>query len=97
MVVRLLPFFLLLSSCDDPCPRGSMLDSDEGLVVTEAEHPTGWGETECAACHVHERLHRIGCTEGVDLLQVRAVVDEQGDTSCMGCHGSNGTEELGND
>ena len=33
------------------CPAGSMLESEEGLVVTEAEHPAAWGEADCAGCH----------------------------------------------
>ena len=36
-------FLGTLAGCEaDPCPRGSMLDSADGLLVTEEEHPTGW-------------------------------------------------------
>lgn len=85
---------LALTACDEPCPRGSMLESDHGLVVTEAEHPTGWGRTECSECHSHFVLHQDGCSEGVDLAEVREIVLKDGDASCMSCHGDNGTAEL---
>jgi len=68
-----------------------MLDSDGGLLVTQAEHPTGWGQSDCTQCHAIPELHRQGCTPGIDLEQVRAVVQTDRVDSCMGCHGENGT------
>lgn len=96
-ILLLLPVLALVACTDDPCPRGSMVDSAEGLIVTQEEHPTGWGDIECSACHVHARLHRIGCTPDVDLLHVRAEVDDQGDNSCDACHGDNGTGASNDD
>lgn len=85
---------LLLGACAeaDPCPRGSMLESDGGLIVTEAEHPTGWAEASCASCHALTTLHRVGCTPDVDLDAITAIVDEQGDEACSSCHGDNGVQ-----
>lgn len=74
----------------DPCGDSGMLASDQGLIVTEQEHPTGWGQAECAACHAFAALHRQGCTQEVDLAAVRAIVDAEGTSSCAGCHGDNG-------
>lgn len=82
---------LLLAACgDDPCPRGSMLDGLGGLVVTEAEHPTGWGSATCFDCHAAAALHRQGCTPDVDVDAVVAAVDAEGEASCVRCHGGNG-------
>lgn len=84
----------LLASCAaDPCPDGSMLDREGGLLLTEARHPTGWGQAECASCHALPQLHRQGCTPEVDMQAVRAIVDEEGLDSCASCHGDNGSGE----
>ncbi len=84
---------LLLAACgDDPCPRGAMTDSLEGLVVTEEEHPTGWGMATCAECHAFAGLHRVGCTPDMDLEAIRSWVAEDGEACCADCHGDNGVE-----
>ena len=96
MVRALAVLWLGLAGCaDDACPYGSMLDGDEGLVVTEAEHPTGFGQAECTECHAIPQLHRHGCTPGVDDEAVRAIVSEEGVESCGSCHGANGVVEEG--
>lgn len=89
-MVRLLPLLLLLVGCDDPeCT--DMTRSPGGLLLTEAEHPTGWAHAECTACHAVSALHGRGCTPGVDLVEVRALVDEDpSDDGCVACHGDNG-------
>ena len=82
---------LVLFGCGaGECPEGSMLESEEGLVVTEAEHPAAWGDADCAGCHALDALHRRSCVPGVDLAEVRAIVDEGGVESCTGCHGDLG-------
>lgn len=83
---------LALLACQerDPCPDGSMLDGEEGLLVTEAEHGPGWGQVDCLACHAEAVLHRTGCTPDVDLEAIQARVQAQGDASCAACHGENG-------
>jgi hypothetical protein len=67
-----------------------MLDSQGGLLVTEEEHPTGWGLEHCDECHAIFQLHRLGCTEEVDLEEVHEVVEEEDLASCGICHGENG-------
>ncbi len=95
MVRSVYTLFLAVSllGCDeDPCAQGSMLETAGGLLVTQSEHPTGWGEAECTECHAIPQLHRRACTPEVDLADVRRIVDADGVASCMGCHGENGTE-----
>lgn len=90
MTRPVLVLVLLCVGCEeDPCPRGSMLDSDGGLIVTEAEHPTGWGVETCSECHAEDVLHRRGCT-AVDLQDVRDDVDDG--VPCSYCHGNNGVD-----
>lgn len=72
------------------CPAGSMLESEDGLVVTEAEHPAAWGDADCAGCHALDALHRRSCADGVDLVEVRGIVEDEGVQSCAGCHGDVG-------
>ncbi len=82
---------LPLAACgDDPCPRGSMLDSVDGFEMTEAEHPTGWGLEDCSECHALPSLHRLGCSPDVDLELIREQVRDEGLDSCASCHGDNG-------
>lgn len=86
--------WLVMLACgpSDPCTSGSMLDGPGGLELTEEEHPSGWGQGECFACHAAAVTHRTGCTPGVDLAAVREQVDEEGASSCAVCHGDNGVE-----
>lgn len=86
---------LLLLACAEPtnCPDGAMTASPGGLEVTEAEHPDGWGRSDCGTCHVQAALHRFSCTDEVDLAELRARVEEDGDDSCVECHGENGVAE----
>jgi hypothetical protein len=90
MVIALL--LLLLGCGQDPCPDGSMIDGDEGLVVTQEEHGAAWAEPQCDACHAFGTLHRTGCTPDVDLEAIQAQVQDQGLESCAVCHGDNGVE-----
>jgi len=68
-----------------------MLNSEAALVVTEDEHPTGWGQSDCSTCHSFVALHRRACTPEADLAEVRDIVADDGVASCVDCHGNNGT------
>lgn len=93
MVKHALPLLLALTACSsDPCPYGSMLDNQGGLLVTQGEHPTGWGQAECVACHAMPQLHQQACTPGIDYDTLREDVLAMGPDACMDCHGTNGTE-----
>ena len=90
MVSRALILLLLVACADDPCPRGDMRDSAKGLNVTEIEHPTGWGQAECSACHATAALHQQACSENVDMDAIRAQLDTGEEDLCTSCHGVNG-------
>ncbi len=93
MVRMLLVLVVLVAGCDEVAPcdgRGDMVEGDAGLVVTEAEHGSAWGEDACFGCHAAPVLHRTGCTAGVDLSAVREAVAADGPGSCARCHGDNG-------
>lgn len=82
---------LLFVGCAPPiCDQGSMLDSELGLELTEAEHPEGWGHEDCFGCHASASLHREGCTPEVDYEALWDLVEDEGDASCIDCHGDNG-------
>jgi hypothetical protein len=85
----LIGILLQLAACD-VCPETAMTEGAEGLVITAAEHPDGWGQDECWSCHAYEALHRRGCSEGVDLELVREQVEDERLDSCSDCHGDNG-------
>lgn len=74
------------------CDSGGVARSEAGLVLTATDHPDAWGRSDCTACHALESLHRQGCAPGVDYVEVRALVDDQGVDSCVSCHGDNGVE-----
>ncbi len=93
MVRTCLVLLLLAAGCEEAaCPHGSMLESAGGLALTEAEHPTGWAQEDCSSCHAMSALHRQGCTPDVDLVEISALVEEQGLDGCADCHGDNGVE-----
>ena len=100
------PGSLLLCAClrflaacgSDASPQsenyGNILASPAGLVLVQEEHPTGWGRADCFACHNVNNIHQVNRTglpdDQADLAGVRAIVQNQGESSCMMCHGTNG-------
>lgn len=73
---------------------GNILDSPEGLIVTEEEHPDGWGRSDCFACHPIFDIHQVDRTNGLlPLEDIQALVEEEGLASCPICHGDNGVDE----
>lgn len=90
-MIRLLPLLLLAACAErDPCPATAMIDGPGGLVLTEAEHPDGWGAHACFACHDEAVLHHTACTPDVDIEALQARVAAEGTDSCVDCHGDNG-------
>jgi hypothetical protein len=75
---------------------GNLLASPGGLIVLEQEHPTGWTRPDCFGCHNVNNMHQVNRTgltdEQVDLPGIRAIIANQGEASCMLCHGTNGVE-----
>jgi len=78
-----------------PCEDyGNLFNSPDGLILTEGEHPTGWGRPDCLACHHVGNIHCVNRTgiPTLDMAEVREVVDRQGEESCIVCHGANGVQ-----
>ncbi len=70
---------------------GNLLDSPEGLVLTEEEHPGGWGRAECTQCHNLDNIHRVDRTGiGVDIDAIHDQALAEGTSGCAACHGTNG-------
>ena len=86
----------LCTSCEPltPCDELEVpiAQSEQGLVVTPAEHPDGWGREDCEACHALVVVHQRECTNGVDYLVLDDLIATGGYDSCQLCHGSNGVE-----
>ncbi|WP_456416510.1 hypothetical protein [Thiolapillus sp.] len=57
-------------------------------LLLDRNHGDGaaWKLEECAACHVLRRIH-----QRPQAGNIRAIVQDKGYASCMGCHGDNGT------
>ncbi len=88
--------FCGLCACDDPCDGGGVTaTSEHGLLLTADDHSVGWTKDHCEACHPIVSIHRQGCSVGVDLKEVRAIVDQDGYASCVTCHGTNQPEDTG--
>jgi hypothetical protein len=73
---------------------GNIFDSPEGLIVTEEEHPDGWGRSDCFACHPEFDIHQVDRTGGLlPIEEIQALVEEEGLASCPICHGDNGVDQ----
>ncbi|MBI2082162.1 MAG: hypothetical protein HYT76_01200 [Deltaproteobacteria bacterium] len=70
---------------------GNLLDSPEGLALTESEHEIGWGRSDCTTCHNLDNIHLIDRTGGlVDIEVVHDHALQEGVSGCAACHGTNG-------
>lgn len=86
---------------------GNLLNSPGGLLVLEEEHPTGWQRPDCLACHAVVNMHTVNRTglpscsrvanpeqePCIDLAEIQEIIDHQGQSSCMLCHGDNGVPQ----
>lgn len=84
---------------------GNLLASPAGLEVVREEHPSGWGRLDCFACHEVRNMHVVNRTDlpdcddlppgsfdpCIDLAEIQSIIRNQGQNSCMLCHGTNGT------
>lgn len=72
---------------------GDIAAGDSGITLTEAEHPVGWGKSDCFQCHMSENMHQTDRTgTGLNLAAIREMTMNQGLSSCAGCHGTNGVQ-----
>ena len=89
---------LLAAACGEPQPCTdvqALLDGPEGLILTEEDHPLGWGEAQCFACHQAWNIHQPECVEqsGWDAEFIDEHTDVEDSSSCAACHGDNGQDE----
>jgi len=99
MLLSLCLAALLMAACGDNAEPesddyGNLLASPAGLVLVEEEHPTGWGRPDCLGCHEVRKMHvqnRTGVAD-LDMEAIRDIVRENGEASCVDCHGTNGVE-----
>jgi hypothetical protein len=77
---------------DDGQDLGNLIASAQGTQLTRAEHPTGWGRSECFLCHPVDEIHHVdhSGTGTEPLADIRRLVDRDGLASCHLCHGDNG-------
>ena len=91
LLVLILFFTSCVSQDDNGQDWGNILAGVEGLILTEEDHPDGWGREDCFACHPLEVIHqedRSGL--GVLLLKdIRKFTVQEGLASCPICHGDN--------
>lgn len=80
---------------DDGQDFGNIFETPEGIVLTEGEHPDGWGRDDCFACHPLEEIHRKDRTQTLllPIEEIQAFVEAEGLDSCVVCHGDNGVGE----
>ncbi|HEX9756572.1 MAG TPA: hypothetical protein VGB26_02075 [Nitrospiria bacterium] len=97
-LVPLLLLFLLScaeSGDDEGQNLGNLFEGPGGIIVTQAEHPEGWGRSDCLICHPAEEIHRVNRTgEGtLPLEDIRELALRAGVGGCSVCHGDNGVTE----
>lgn len=94
-LISLILSFLLFacggSEFDEGEDYGDLLDTEEGLILTEEEHVGAWGRSDCTLCHNLENIHLTNRTDVP--LDIEAIHDQaiaEGVAGCADCHGTNG-------
>jgi hypothetical protein len=84
---------LLFIACGDPQDLSEEMSTPPPIeyLLTAENHPDGYGLSECLFCHPIFKIHQKASNPDVDLEQIRKMVDQLGQDSCMFCHGRNGT------
>ena len=92
LILLFLPIFSCVGGDDGGQDFGNIFDSDEGLILTEEDHPDGWKREDCLTCHPLNVIHQEDRTElGIlPLEDIQEFVLEEGPESCVICHGDNG-------
>jgi len=67
---------------------GNVLNGTSGMILTQAEHPIGWGQNDCFMCHYIENIHREDRdgTGAIDIEIVRERAETEGLAGCVRCH-----------
>lgn len=69
---------------------GDLLNTAQGLTLTQGEHTIGWGNTQCTLCHNLENIHLVDRTGVTDIKAVYNRAINEGISGCSVCHGNNG-------
>ena len=94
LVLPLLALLSCVSSDNEGQDFGDIFDSPEGTVLTEEEHPDGWGRSDCFVCHPLAVIHQVDRTGGqIPIDDIQEFVEQEGLASCPICHGDNGVVE----
>ncbi len=86
-IILIATLFLLCIGCGagtDEERRSSISSVQSSSLLLTPSH-TGWGLRDCKACHPLSVIHR-------DRGVIKDMVSVKGFTTCMGCHGDNGTD-----
>lgn len=69
----------------------NILTTEAGLILTEGEHPGGWGRAECTICHNLQNIHLVNRTGiAIDIESIHNQAIDGGVAVCASCHGTNG-------
>ena len=71
--------------------HGNIVAGALGAILTQTDHPSGWGEANCFLCHNKDNIHQTDRSgTGLNLEAIRSLTETDGLESCSGCHGTNG-------
>lgn len=94
MKTALLFLAVLMVGCMDE-PRqyenyGDITAGVGGIAITsQAEHPYGWGRSDCLSCHNTLNIHK-NPNSTIDENAIIQLVKQNGVRYCLTCHGPNG-------
>ena len=86
-------FVLAVSGCGgDPEKQyeNYNLQNSSSLTLTALNHPHGYEKSSCFACHLEQNIHQVDRIGDPSFQFARTLVEQNGLSSCAGCHGKNG-------
>ena len=68
------------------------VNNNNTYEVSSANHPHGWGKSNCFLCHNINNIHREDrvANSYIDLDAINDNISASGLRSCTNCHGNNG-------
>ncbi|MCC6276656.1 MAG: hypothetical protein IT289_01930 [Oligoflexia bacterium] len=63
------------------------------ITLTPTNHQHGYARRECFLCHNPANIHLNNRLNSPLFDLAKPLVDQSGETSCAGCHGSNGVSQ----
>ena len=84
-------FAALLGGCGISQPNEDYhLKSSADLSLGRSNHPHGYGQSQCFACHVKANIHLVDKLNTGLIETAKQLVNQSGLSSCSTCHGQNG-------